>query len=107
MVPWALQLLFFTLLYATFPQDRDASIELERQRRLAMVSGPTSNLLQASGAALTCHHCNFKPGSFVVCRGAEKPCMRRPGAVQYTRRLLSGAWALSPIWERGAHKEGP
>ena len=56
MVPWALQLLFFTLLYATFPRDRDASVELERQRRLAMVAGPTSNLLQASGAALTCQH---------------------------------------------------
>ncbi len=33
MVPWGLQFLFYTLLYRTFPRDRDASKELERSAR--------------------------------------------------------------------------
>jgi hypothetical protein len=38
-VPWGLQFLAYLLLYATFPADRDASIELERQRRLGGAQG--------------------------------------------------------------------
>ena len=65
MVPWALQLLFFTLLYGTFPKDRDASIELERQRRLAMMCSPTSSLLHGSGAGQT--HSDPCEGSCAAC----------------------------------------
>ena len=51
-VPWGLQFLAYLLLYASFPADRDASIELERQRRLgAAVQGGSADGSAAAAAA--------------------------------------------------------
>ena len=49
-VPWGLQFLAYLLLYASFPADRDASIELERHRRLG-AAAQGGNAAEGSAAA--------------------------------------------------------
>ena len=44
MVPWGLQLLFYSFLYRAFPRDRDRSLELEREGRLRLSSSETGIL---------------------------------------------------------------
>lgn len=44
MVPWGLQLLFYSFLYRAFPRDRDRSMELDREGRLRHSSSETGIL---------------------------------------------------------------
>ena len=48
MVPWGLQLLFYSFLYRAFPRDRDRSTELDREGRLRHSNSETG-ILAAGG----------------------------------------------------------
>ena len=47
MVPWGLQLLFYSFLYRAFPKDRDMSTELNREGRLQHSNSQTGILATA------------------------------------------------------------
>ena len=47
MVPWGLQLLFYSFLYHAFPRDRDRSTDLNREGRLQHSNSQTGILATA------------------------------------------------------------
>ncbi|CAL5221985.1 g4269 [Coccomyxa viridis] len=51
MVPWGLQLLFYSFLYRAFPRDRDMSAELNREGRLQHSNSQTGILATADSNA--------------------------------------------------------
>ena len=53
MVPWGLQLVFYSFLYRAFPRDRDRSAEVDREGRLRHSSSETG-ILTPGGEEAAC-----------------------------------------------------
>ena len=87
MVPWGLQLLFYSFLYHAFPRDRDRSMELDREGRLRHSSSETG-ILAPGGAR------KFLPASSPGAR-----CCWHASSLLLGYRLV-----LSTIWDKATRE---